>query len=277
MDLTSVRPELSNQILCPLCLLAFRREAIQDKSIGGLSIEHIVPSALGGRLQTLTCRRCNNKHGSPLDAPLIRMVQVQDWSEADGSKLKGKITVGEVELPMKISLGKEGNRNTIEILGGKQATIDTFREAVHAFETGDEVNLSFSLGYAELPARRALVRIAHLGMFSIFGYRFALSEAGAFSRRALTAGDLGMLRSLTPQISNVEVTNVENPLVITPIESVAYLILFRTDTLRRRYHGVILPSTELAEAKIPTTLLEVAAKLDGRQCQIPVPKSGMGS
>jgi len=154
------------------------------------------------------------------------MVRVQDWSEADGSSLKGTVTAGDVELPMKLSLGKEGSPNTIEVPGGRQTTLDKFRETVRAFEAGDEVNLHFSLGYAELPARRGLVRIAYLGMFGLAGYRFVFSEAGAFTRRALTNGDLETLRLLSLQISNVEVTNVESPMVITPIGSVAHLILF---------------------------------------------------
>jgi hypothetical protein len=176
---------------------------------------------------------------------------------------------------MKLSLGKEGSPNTIEVPGGRQTTLDKFRETVRAFEAGDEVNLHFSLGYAELPARRGLVRIAYLGMFGLAGYRFVFSEAGAFTRRALTNGDLETLRLLSLQISNVEVTNVESPMVITPIGSVAHLILFRTDTSQPRHHGVILPSSELAEAEILTTLQRVATMLDGKECKILVAKSGV--
>jgi hypothetical protein len=64
------------------------------------------------------------------------MVRVQDWSEADGSSLKGTVTAGDVELPMKLSLGKEGSPNTIEVPGGRQTTLDKFRETVRVFEAG---------------------------------------------------------------------------------------------------------------------------------------------
>jgi hypothetical protein len=106
-DLAVLRPEFADQVLCPLCMGSFSRAAITDKGIDGLSIEHVVPGALGGRLQTLTCRRCNNRDGSALDAHLVNMVRVQEWSEADGSTLKGRVNVGRVELPMKISMRKD--------------------------------------------------------------------------------------------------------------------------------------------------------------------------
>lgn len=79
------------------------------------------------------------------------------------------------------------------------------------------------------------------------------------------------------QIANVEITDIDDPLVITPIGSLAYLILFRTNTLHERFHGVILPSPEIAAGKIPSTLSEIARVLDGKQCKIQVPKSGPAS
>ena len=45
--------------VCPLCHQVFdwERETL-------LSIEHVIPKALGGKLLTLTCKKCNNDYGS---------------------------------------------------------------------------------------------------------------------------------------------------------------------------------------------------------------------
>jgi hypothetical protein len=271
-DLVALRPEFVDAVLCPLCIEKFSRAAITDKSIDGLSIEHIVPAALGGRLQTLTCRRCNNRDGSALDSHLVSMIRVQDWAEADGSALKGSVNVGGVELPMRISMGKDQNLSTIQILGGKQVIIEKFKEMMLGFGEGDKVNLTFSLGYAELKARQSLVRSAYLALFADLGYRLVLSDAGSFTRGILSGTDIPTIRLLTPQISNVEITNVDNPLVITPIGAVAYLVLMRTDTLHERHHGVILPGPRVTEGEIPSTLSEIAGVLDGKQCTIQVAK-----
>jgi len=59
-----VRSNYFGAVACPLCLAEFRLADIAD-----LSREHVVPSKLGGRTETLTCRRkCNNTHGSRTDS-----------------------------------------------------------------------------------------------------------------------------------------------------------------------------------------------------------------
>src|SRR5215203_478907 len=66
---------LQHTFRCPLCLSDFRHapEAPLDQIVAE---EHVVPKALGGRIVTLTCRRCNNTHGSALEKHLIQRVRV---------------------------------------------------------------------------------------------------------------------------------------------------------------------------------------------------------
>ena len=71
-DLTELRPETVDEVVCPLCLARFGIDAVED---GRLSREHIVPSALGGKLLTLTCRLCNNTLGSDLDRHLVNAMR----------------------------------------------------------------------------------------------------------------------------------------------------------------------------------------------------------
>jgi len=52
-------------VKCPLCLDVFGRDALET---GALTLEHPIPRKTGGRLRTLSCKRCNNKHGSRLDS-----------------------------------------------------------------------------------------------------------------------------------------------------------------------------------------------------------------
>jgi hypothetical protein len=69
-------PGRLQSVCCPLGLREFRLEAIQ-----GLSVEHIVPSKLGGQSITLTCRRCNNAQGTKLDGHLIGAMKAMDRIE----------------------------------------------------------------------------------------------------------------------------------------------------------------------------------------------------
>ena len=57
LNIKTVAPEC---VICPLCW--------QEKNFGDMSLEHVVPQAIGGKAKILTCRRCNNEHGRTLDA-----------------------------------------------------------------------------------------------------------------------------------------------------------------------------------------------------------------
>ena len=68
-DLSRYAPEAAGKFWCPLCHRVISRVPdLRDV----VSEEHIVPEALGGRLVTLTCRGCNNEHGTSLDAHLVQ-------------------------------------------------------------------------------------------------------------------------------------------------------------------------------------------------------------
>src|SRR6476469_973331 len=63
------------RIRCPLCLAYFDRGAIEDKR---LTKEHIIPRSVGGELITITCRTCNNRHGTRLDSHLAAAAKAKD-------------------------------------------------------------------------------------------------------------------------------------------------------------------------------------------------------
>jgi hypothetical protein len=60
-------PEIENPYICPLCERPFPRTAIAD---GTLTFEDAPPKSYGGKPVALSCKGCNNTHGSSLDAPL---------------------------------------------------------------------------------------------------------------------------------------------------------------------------------------------------------------
>jgi HNH endonuclease len=48
---------------CPLCLRLFPRDQIDR-----LSLDHVPPESVGGKLKVLTCEECNNTAGAELDS-----------------------------------------------------------------------------------------------------------------------------------------------------------------------------------------------------------------
>lgn len=53
-------PERLDFERCPVCL-----------STGSMTAEHVPPEAIGGRVMTSTCERCNNELGSSIDRPFV--------------------------------------------------------------------------------------------------------------------------------------------------------------------------------------------------------------
>ena len=60
-------PKLGDKYVCPLCRDSFDRSQIATD----LTVEHAPPSSIGGRGIALTCRACNSRSGSQLDAELL--------------------------------------------------------------------------------------------------------------------------------------------------------------------------------------------------------------
>ena len=158
-DLQQIWPKAKRGFVCPICLRFFARTENLTKSV---SIEHIVPHALGGRVTTLTCRRCNNTAGTQLDSNLVNRVRVEGRSEpisADvefrGTKFRGK-----VHLP-------ESASDSFRIYGiPKQSDpreINRFFSLLdEGVWDGQELKLRLELGYVPVRSAVALLRSAYL-------------------------------------------------------------------------------------------------------------------
>jgi len=65
-NLKIFKPELDDKFLCPICQEIFDRCALSFEH-PLISIAHIIPQSIGGRLSTITCAKCNNNIGSKFD------------------------------------------------------------------------------------------------------------------------------------------------------------------------------------------------------------------
>src|SRR5262245_1531863 len=107
-----------DSLLCPLCW--------QETSLADLSLEHIVPGAIGGTCKTLTCRRCNNDQGAKLDSHLAGFQKTKDAFKGHGL-LSAKLHVNGNLAATNLECG-EGRKNFIVV--GK-ATNPIAAKAIH--------------------------------------------------------------------------------------------------------------------------------------------------
>jgi hypothetical protein len=270
VDLAVTRPDLVDSVLCPLCLRSLGREALDSQGDDRLTVEHIVPSALGGGLITLTCKRCNNRQGSEVDAHFVKMVRAGNSLAGDGSTLRGSLQIGGLRLPMKIAWGGGKGKNVIRILGGKQEELSQFIGAIRGLKQGDSLQLRTDLDYNVNRQRRALLRIAYLSLFRHFGYKYVLSKGGNAIRR-LIVGETRTdeLWRLTPRIQIRDIRGFfEKPVVISPVRCghfiVAFLVFVRIERGEERYFGALMPPPNVPEDRVIELLTKVGRELDGK-------------
>jgi hypothetical protein len=269
-DLSSVDGVTADLVRCPLCIRTFDRDAILDLGADGLSIEHIIPSALGGKEITLTCRSCNNRTASDIEAHFVRMVRAVDWSSGDGSTLEGRFRIGDEELPLKVAWTDGAGPVVFTIPGGKPKVLEQYRQMLQKFGEGDTFNFTVKLDYKENRAKQAMVRIAYLTLFHTFGYKYILTSAGEAIRSIILKGSDEQVKPFVIRIGNVQEKNRQPPLRILEIHLEggipAYLVVLRLHTARTGFHGILMPGPDLLKELDPIPKLEgVAKKLDGSQ------------
>ncbi len=262
-DLAQIRPDMTGRVLCPFCLRAFDRATLGQED--GLSVEHMIPGALGGAAKILSCRKCNNTHGSDLEGHLVRMVEARDWIAGGKRHMKGTFTMGDIELPMKIEWGGTDKSKVMRIPGGKPAVLESFPERMKAVQAGDKFNIRVSLNYIESNVRRAFLRIGYLALFEFLGYSYVLSAAAACVRKLIEGAETDKISRLMMQLENVQESEVTPPLIICPIgnegTTVAYMVVIRIDSPQQLRKGVLLPSERLPEEAVLPVLLEIGPQL----------------
>jgi len=106
-DLIAIRPDVRDVIWCPLCLRPFERSALERSAPDDnkLDEEHIIPEKLGGKIITLTCKKCNNDDGGQIDSYFVQKVKVdealQGYPGSIGSDvyISGHRVLAQVEFP----------------------------------------------------------------------------------------------------------------------------------------------------------------------------------
>lgn len=237
-DYSKFRPFETPCMACPLCLAEFSLADIAD-----LSREHVIPSSLGGKMETLTCkRRCNNTHGSRLDSHLINAMRAMDAVDglepiamtlgSDKGKIVGELLLGD---------GTKEKPNTIRIVGkaSKRDATEQWRG-----QLGDGFSFDLRMTFPCIPERffRAVFRAGFLAVFKAEGYGYALSDGASQVR--------SMIESRAPVLEKVvmEAFPERDPgrdAIVMPMAfndvGEYYMVLLRFRTKRVRYVVAILP------------------------------------
>lgn len=247
-DIATVCPEITAEVACPLCMRRFTVDSIED---GRLSLEHVIPSALGGNVVTLTCTKCNNTDGTELDRNLVSAMQALDGFEGRGAGLNAvwHNPTGHVVANVDWRVGT-GEATSIKIVGkaSNTAGIDAIRAQLC---DGAEFALTFNLGFVPEKYWRAAFRSAYLAAFERFGYAYLVSDNARLVREVLdgtNAAPATILQAF-PELEPQKQT------FIIPIRGKwpGIVVILRLRSAVARYLAVLLPGREW------TPLIEMAA------------------
>lgn len=208
---------LNDWFICPLCFKGF-----QKKDIQALTIEHIVPKALGGKTITLTCWKCNSDFGSKSLAKLQENIRIKETlTGLSDEPLDAKLSSSGYSVSTSFLPGNEVYK--LE-LNPKRSNPQDVESILADFEKGkvEDLNLKFRVGYSRRIENSALLLISHLLLFYQFGYFFLLSNFGMHIRKFLN----GEIED-TPLLAFADITDwehaVDTPAVIICSEPLQFL------------------------------------------------------
>ena len=190
-------------IPCPLCLELF--------GPGAFTVEHVIPSALGFSLLTLTCASCNCPQGSRLERHLVS-------AHSSALTLNFDAKIIHDSKPIRVLIRwPEDEREPVQITAiegaSDPAVLQSFKEYMDG--SPEKISLQVKARFAENKRRLALMRAAYLALFKQFGYAWVLDSVYVPVRAAFNQAQLewNNLHALTPSTANLSIS-VHEPLII---------------------------------------------------------------
>ena len=233
-------PNGERGFVCPICLDFFPRTKDFDQNV---SIEHIVPSALAGKVTTLTCRQCNNTAGTELDSHLVQRVRIEGRNKPiqAGVEFCGTVFRAKVTLPVSTD-------DAIKLYGIQKQSdpreIDKFGKLLsEGVWDGQDLKLDLKLGYVPALSFAALLRSAYLLMFRLFGYRYVFDRSAAVIRKSIAAPlvESDALKGISWRVDFRPPTETGVSIVTEPTALRSFMIFLTLDKGQDHVSGIALP------------------------------------
>lgn len=172
--------------ICPICKKDFPRKAVLDGPELAVDLAHCYPESCGGKLETLTCKKCSSRMGTLYDSQLAlerKVHRVMDPSSDE--KLKGRLRFTGGEIGVEFS--KIGDTLHFSMIR-KQSNPKEFQALIDGLIGAKAYGFEFTFLAPRFQNHKAALGLWHsafLMMFREFGYEFAFSPAGETMRELL--------------------------------------------------------------------------------------------
>ncbi len=179
--------------VCPLCWQLFDETELEPPE-PGLTVEDVPPLSVGGAPMVLTCKPCNNRAGTRVDADAGRHAELRQMLDGEGGSMTVTVDGG---VTAELELGSDGEPlYCYDPKRSNPAVYDQLMERLAEGGTGSPAqrfDVDFKLGYSPTDASLSYLRAAYLVVFARYGYSAVLSDAFRPLRRALKTLDPDVL------------------------------------------------------------------------------------
>jgi len=253
-----------NSLICPLCW----NECPYDL----LSMEHIVPGSVGGTSQILTCIKCNNEHGTRLDAHLAGF-------QTDSDSFKGKgvfaaeLIINEKKVAAELEWANGAKNFTIIEKASNPRNIAAIQQD---FKDGivSQLNVKFRYSYNKNRMHLAVLRCAYLILFKCHGYEYAKHSVIQTVRKRIFDPNT-IEPSLASLIIGMEMFNPpeDKQHFVAPGELNGvpfFLVIIRVKQKTTSYLGAFMPIPHARSEDFFSAMKSFASKREQHKFNIPI-------
>lgn len=169
--------KFSKTFICPICFEQFSEDDLNTGKENFLTLEDAPPKSLGGKANTLTCKKCNNTFGHEIDFHLVEKLNeldIHSFQPKSGSK--AFFTHNGVKVQGTVNVDEKGNITVIHL--EKTNNPKLLSSYVQNTGKGDTTTINFPASRVDFKKFEiALLKTAYILAFEQYGYPLILSKA----------------------------------------------------------------------------------------------------
>lgn len=169
--------EYDQTFICPTCLNQFSKDDLDTSKENFLTLEDAPPKSLGGKANSLSCKKCNNSFGHEIDFHLVEKLNELDLhSFLPNTGSKATVTHNGMKVQGIVKIDENGGITITHL--EKVNNPKTLKEYVTKTGKDNIVDIKFPVSRVDFRRfEAALLKTAYFLAFEHYGYPLILSTA----------------------------------------------------------------------------------------------------
>jgi len=175
--LIDIELQFEQTFICPTCLRQFSKDDLDVTKENFLTLEDAPPKSLGGKANTLSCKKCNNSFGHEIDFHLTERLNELDFhSFLPNTGSKATVTHNGIQVQGTVKVDDNGEITITHL----EKVNNPEKLKKYVSETGKDDIADIKFPVSRVDFRRfeiALLKTAYFLAFEQYGYPLILSSA----------------------------------------------------------------------------------------------------